>query len=167
MNTSRTGKLSSIQRYLVVAVMLAAVVGLLCIGAGVFYVYSVRAKAEQEEAVFCTAQDEIFQAIKANILDWKQYFSVQTSDVISHDPTMKRFEVLNRGNYTVRANVWEYTDTTRIFTVTIDYGIGAHTPPEGLRGYLYTENGKVPKFSSSDFQIKFVSDNIYCYWLKR
>ena len=136
----------------------------LCVLIFSIYVFLPWIVRPQERSTFCTSDDEVYQAIPANLDTWLHYFPEDDPVVSSPEQTTLRFTVASGKKYSVRSNVWTYTKTTRVFLVTADYG-GPSTPAIGLRGYLYTASGKLPDLSTS-YATANLSPNLYCFWIK-
>ncbi|MEP7286746.1 MAG: hypothetical protein ABI947_13380 [Chloroflexota bacterium] len=131
----------------------------------VFVIPWFKGQSYPNETTFCTTNDKVYQAINNNLSQWLQYFPAEDYVFMPPEKELLKFSIVNGNQYTVQAGLWTYTSSSRKFLVTVDNGIGPSVPREGVRGYLFVQDGQLPPLSQKYDSLQ-LDKNIFCYWIR-
>jgi hypothetical protein len=158
---NQRGFTSGQKRILLTLVLLALGLSLLSFvhACPLLIVALMRQTGASTDAAFCTKNDAIYQAINSNLELWLNYFP---SENTSWSGTQK-FSVAGGKQYVVETPL-TYTKGERVLFIPVDRGIGPGIPREGVRGYIYTQNGLLP--SLPGYESLRLDNHVFCYWLE-
>lgn len=122
--------------------------------------------SDYRETRFCTFEDEVFQEIEANSVEWVKYYQELLAATGLTTPSIS-FSVasgVGTEDYTVDARLWLDVKNAPILVVVTERH-GALSPTFlGEKGYFYSPTGKLPEAYAGEIEsITALRGDIYCY----
>ena len=140
-------------------ILLGVMIFLFCATAVMGYFVWIVLPERSQQHVFCTLQDEAYQALNNNYENWSRFFVLNypQNDKEVMLTSDKGEQYLGRSIYNA-----QLTDDMHPFIL-----MPREFPPNtayGAAGYFYTPNGKLPQFDN--YSLTQLTTNVYCYRIK-